>query len=55
MARDGMTKEKFRARSDSQKDIGLSLFSSGKRVITIVNDRDKDTISRQVSFLCAKI
>ena len=55
MKRDGMTAEKFRARSDAQKDIGLSLFTSGRKVTTIVNDGDLDTISRQVSFLCAKI
>ncbi len=55
LKRDGMTAEKFRARSDVQKDIGLSLFASGRKVTTIVNDGDLDTISRQVSFLCAKI
>ena len=55
LKRDGMTKEKFRARSDAQKDIGLSLLESGRQVITIVNDSDEDTISRQVSFLCARI
>lgn len=55
LKRDGMTAEKFRARSDAQKDIGLSLFTSGRKVTTIVNDGDLDTISRQVSFLCAKI
>ena len=55
LKRDGMTAEKFRARSDAQKDIGLSLFASGRKVTTIVNDSDLDTISRQVSFLCAKI
>ena len=55
LKRDGMTAEKFRARSDAQKDIGLSLFASGRKVTTIVNDGDLDTISRQVSFLCAKI
>ena len=38
-----------------EKEIGRSLFDYGKEVITIINDGDKDTISRQVSFLCAKI
>lgn len=55
LMRDGITKEKFRSRSEAQKDIGLSLFSSGRQVITIVNNNDQDSISRQVSFLCAKI
>lgn len=55
LRRDGMTKEKFRDRAMAQKDIGMSLFESGKKVITIFNDGDKDTISRQVAFLCAKI
>lgn len=55
LERDGMTKEKFRARSEAQKDIGLSLFDSGRQVITIINNQDKDSISRQVTFLCAKI
>ena len=55
MKRDGMTKEKFRDRAASQKDIGLSLFSSGRRVITIVNDGDENSLRLQLSFLCAKI
>ncbi len=55
LERDGMTEERFRDRAAAQKDIGLSLLQSGRRVITILNDSDKDTISRQVSFLCAKI
>lgn len=55
LKRDGITREKFRARSEAQRDIGLSLFDQGRKVITIINDGDEDTISRQVSFLCAKI
>ena len=55
LLRDGITKEKFHAREESQKEIGRSLFDYGKEVITIINDGDEDTISRQVSFLCAKI
>lgn len=55
LKRDGMTKEKFHDRAMAQKDIGLSLLESGRNVITIVNDSDEATISRQVSFLCAKI
>ena len=53
--RSGLSAEEFRKRSDAQKDIGLSLLESGRQVITIVNDSDEDTISRQVSFLCARI
>lgn len=55
LKRDGMTKEKFHDRAMAQKDIGLALLESGRNVITIVNDSDEATISRQVSFLCAKI
>ncbi len=55
LKRDGMTKEKFHDRAMAQKNIGLSLLESGRNIITIINDADKETISRQVSFLCAKI
>ncbi len=55
MMRDGLTEEAFRDRASAQKDIGLSLFSSGCKVTTIINDGDENTLSRQVSFLCAKI
>ena len=48
--RSGLSAEEFRKRSDAQKDIGLSLFSSGKKVVTVINDSDKDSLSRQVSF-----
>ena len=55
MSRDGITEEGFCARAEAQKDIGLSLFSSGRKVVTIINDDGEDTISRQVIFLCANI
>ena len=48
--RSGLSPEEFRKRSEAQKDIGISLFSSGKPVVTIINDGDKDSLSRQVSF-----
>ena len=47
LSRDGMTAEAFRARSDAQKDIGMSLFSSGKRVVTIMNDDGEDNLRKQ--------
>ncbi len=48
--RSGLSPEEFRKRSEAQKEIGLSLFSSGRKVVTIINDSDKDSLSRQVSF-----
>ena len=55
LMRDGLTEEAFKARSDAQKDIGESLFSSGKRVITIVNDKDDGELRRQAEFLSASL
>lgn len=53
--RSALSSEEFRKRSEAQKDIGISLFSSGKPVITIINDADINSLSRQVSFLCDTI
>lgn len=53
--RSGLDKDEFRRRSEAQKEIGLSLFSSGRPVITIINGGDEDSLSRQVSFLCDTI
>lgn len=55
LQRDGMTEEAFRKRSDSQKEIGSTLFSSGKKVITIFNNGDEAALSRQVSSYCGTI
>ncbi len=55
MARDGITREKAMERFSSQTDIGLSLFSSGRKVITIFNDKDSEALSRQVNAYCATI
>lgn len=55
MARDNITPEAFKRRSESQSDIGSSLFSSGKKVITILNDSDKESLSRQVKAYCDSI
>ena len=51
----GMTAEKFRNRSEAQKDVGISLFASGKPVYTIINDEGLDSLSRQVMFLCDRL
>lgn len=53
--RNGTTREQFKARSDAQQDLGLSLFKSGKKVIVIVNDEGKDSLSRQARFWCDTI
>ena len=53
--RNGTSYEEFRKRSEAQQDIGLSLFKSGKKVIVIVNDEGKDSLSRQARFWCDTI
>ncbi len=53
--RDGITPEGYKKRALSQKNIGESLYSSGKKVITIINDETKEKLSRQVGFYCASI
>ena len=40
--RDGIDKEAFLRRNESQNEIGTTLFESGKKVITILNDSDKE-------------
>jgi len=55
LKRDGVSIEGFKKRSESQKSIGSSLFSSGKKVVTIINDKDDEELSRQVSSYCATI
>ena len=54
-ARDGITKEAFDKRTSAQKNIGESLFSSGKRVITIINNGTEDALSRQIKNYCDSI
>ena len=51
----GMTEEKFRDRTMAQKNVGLSLFGSGRPVFTIINDEGFDSLSRQVMFLCDRL
>ena len=53
--RDGISSEEFMKRARAQKDIGLSLFSSGRRVITVINDSTEDSLSRQVENCCGII
>ena len=53
--RNGTSREDFLRRAESQKDIGSTLFSSGKKVITIINDKEMEALSRQVSAYCASI
>ncbi len=50
--RDSLTKEAFLRRNENQKEIGSTLFESGKRVITIINDADKEYLYRQVQYYC---
>ena len=55
LKRDGVTEDSFRKRNESQKEIGSTLFSCGKKVVTIINDKEKDDLSRQVAAYCASI
>ena len=50
LSRDGMTADAFRARSDAQKEIGLSLFSSGKRIVTIFNNSGMEDLRKQAEY-----
>lgn len=55
MKRDGIREEDFRKRADSQLDIGSTLFSSGKKIITIINNGTDEALSRQIKNYCASI
>ena len=50
--RDGLSEAAFLKRNESQKEIGSTLFESGKRVITIINDKDREYLYRQVAAYC---
>ncbi len=50
LKRDGISAQAFRDRDESQKDIGCTLFESGRKVITILNDSDKEYLYRQLAF-----
>ena len=55
MSRDGITKEAFDKRASAQKNIGESLFASGKKVITIINNGTEEALSRQIKNYCDSI
>lgn len=55
LKRDGITEEAFKKRSESQKDIGSALYSSGVKTITLFNNSDEETLSRQVKAYCDTI
>ena len=50
MLRSNLTSNEFRKRSDAQKEIGLSLFSSARRIITIVNDEGEEKLRNQAGL-----
>ncbi len=47
-----MTPEQFLSRDESQREIGSTLFECGRRVITIINDGEKNNLYRQVGWYC---
>ena len=53
--RDKITPEVFEKRNESQREIGTTLSGSNVKVTTIVNDGDKDSLSRQVKAYCDSI
>ena len=55
MSRDGITKDAFDKRASAQKNIGESLFASGKKVITIINNGTEEALSRQIKNYCDSI
>lgn len=55
LKRDGVTAEAFKARSESQSEIGSTLFSSGKKLITIFNDSTLDAMDKQCEFFSKAI
>jgi len=55
VSRDGITREKFLDRDKSQGDLGVSLFSLEKPVFTIINDKGRDVLCRQVEAYCDRL
>ena len=53
--RDGISEDAFKRRSDFQKDIGNTLFGSGKKIITIFNDGSEEQLYRQLKYYCGTI
>ena len=50
--RDKITPEAFEKRDENQKDIGSTLSNGGVKVTNIINDGDKESLSRQVKEYC---
>lgn len=55
LKRDNISVDDFKKRTEAQSKIGSTLYSSGKKVITIINDKEIEELSRQVSLWCAKM
>ena len=55
LLRDKITPEAFEKRSESQSEIGTTLSKKGVNVTTILNDGDKESLSRQVKAYCDSI
>ena len=53
--RDKITPEAFEKRDENQKDIGSTLSNGGVKVTNIINDSDKESLSRQVKEYCDSI
>ena len=53
--RDKITPEAFEKRDENQKDIGATLSNGGVKVTNIINDSDKESLSRQVKEYCDSI
>ena len=53
--RDKITPEAFEKRDENQKDIGSTLSKGSVKVTTIINDGDKESLSRQVKEYCDSI
>ena len=53
--RDKITPEDFEKREENQKDIGSTLSNGGVKVTNIINDGDKESLSRQVKEYCDSI
>ena len=53
--RDKITPEAFEKRDESQKDIGSTLSKGSVKVTNIINDGDKESLSRQVKEYCDSI
>lgn len=55
LQRDAIDEEKFKNRAKNQQEIGATLFSSNKKVFTMLNDEGLEELSRQVNLYCDNI